>query len=199
MEKSEKTEAKPAEPAQQATAGQPAAAPKKNNTLVVILVVLGILLLCCGGGALAVYLVTKRAVDTVTDTLANPTSVSDLINNVVDDALNTDNSSGAFGKLVADWPSDVPLMSKDEILYSGSQTQEDGSKLYSVSYNVSKTVAEVTSYYKSEMPNNGWTLDSESTLFGATLSYKKGNNEAVIYSLEGDGGKTLVTLSVTVK
>ena len=177
-------------------AGGGEAAPKKgNNALVIILVILGLLLLCCGGGALAAYLLTKRAADELTNQLANPTAISGFVQDILENSLSDEDTQTTFGKLVSDWPSDVPLMANAEILYSGSQKETDKT-VFSTSYSVNATTSDVENFYKNKMSENSWTLNSEDTLFGFTLSYKKGVREAFVYVLEGEAGKTTVSLTV---
>ena len=176
--------------------GGAAAAPKKgNNALVIILVILGLLVLCCGGGALAAYLITKRAADELSDKLANPTTIGQFVQDIVGDSLSNEDTQSTFGKLVADWPADMPLMANAEIFISVAQNEGD-KVVYSTNYTVSASASDAENFYKNKMPENGWTLEREDTVFGFTLTYKKGEREAVIVVLDGGEGKATVTLNV---
>lgn len=103
---------------------------------------------------------------------------------------------GTNAQLPSDWPSDVPVMPGATIGYSGTSNPTTGAAGATVMFTTSKSVAEVVTYYNTELVSQGWTIDATTNLANTTvISAKKAGRTAGMY-IAGAEGTTTVTIGV---
>lgn len=95
---------------------------------------------------------------------------------------------------VGERPSDIPF--PDTVDTNGAVFTQ-----YGGTYNIKQPYADVVKYYKDEMPNNGWTLESDLSLSdtGAILTYSRTGREAIFTISSLDDSTTTVILVVSDK
>ncbi len=146
-------------------------AKKKNNkTLKIVLIVVGVLVgLSLLGTILVVLFFSALFHKAAKEVDLNEGSVT------IQSEDGSKTTVGEGAKLAEDFPSDVPIFSPSTLV--ASTKTEDSS--YSAVGKTSSSVADVTSYYKSEMAKQGWTTQLDSTADGGTvLSFQKDNRTA---------------------
>lgn len=174
-----------------------AAAPKKDKTLKIVLIVVGVLV---GLGLLATVVTVlflgklfKDASDNVSvDNNGTVTLKSD------DGTVKT--NVGENAKLADGFPSDVPIFEPSTLLASSKTSDSE----YSAVAKTAKSVADVTSYYKTQMAAQGWTSQYDSTANDSSLMTfdKDGRTASVVVSNspeETSNEKTGIVIAVTNK
>ena len=142
---------------------------KNNKTLKIVLIVVGVLI---GLGLLGTILVVVFFSALFHEAAKNV----DLNNGQVTIKSNEGTTSVGEGAKLADgFPTDVPIFSPSTLVAS-SKTDDNS---FSAVGKTSKSVADVTNYYKSEMAKLGWTTLLDSTSGdGTLLSFQKDNRSA---------------------
>jgi len=105
-------------------------------------------------------------------------------------------SAGDSVALPDSWPTDVPVIDGAKLSYAGSSNPADGEAATMVSLTVSKSLAEVSAYYKEALADNGWTVESTVDM-GTTmmLAATKEEREVGLY-IVGEKGDTAVTITI---
>ncbi len=78
------------------------------------------------------------------------------------------------GDVPSDWPTDVPVYEGADVQYSGSQNPANGRPGHMMVMQSTDSSEDVYAFYKQELVNNGWTVESQANAAGAsTLVAKK--------------------------
>jgi hypothetical protein len=92
-------------------------------------------------------------------------------------------------------PADIPLVEGDREDFTANDSL--------VSYSTSLQFADVVGFYKTQMPENGWTIDEQSSVetgSSAILNYSKADRTAlVIINADPANNKTLVAITIQAK
>jgi hypothetical protein len=92
-------------------------------------------------------------------------------------------------------PADIPVVEGEKQDYNASDSF--------VTYSTPLTIAEVLNFYKTEMPNQGWTKIDEGSVEtdqSAILNYDKPDRKAsVVLSASAPGGGTIVAITIQPK
>jgi hypothetical protein len=92
-------------------------------------------------------------------------------------------------------PADIPVVEGEKQDYNASD--------FFVTYSTSLNIAEVLTFYKTEMPNQGWTKIEEGSVEtdqSAILNYDKPDRKAsVVLSAGAPGGGTIVAITIQPK
>lgn len=92
-------------------------------------------------------------------------------------------------------PSDIPLVEGNREDFTATSNL--------VSYTTTLQFADVDSFYKTQMPENGWTLDEQSSVEtgnSAILNYSKSDRTAlVIINVDPANNKTIVAITIQSK
>ena len=205
---SDTTNAAPAEtvvPAPAATPAPAAVAPKKSNSgLIIVLVILLVLCLCCSAIGGGLYYISRNAESIAKAALdeAQKQAQKQLENQgsttttggTTGGTTTDDNSSFSFsGTLPSGFPTDAPIYPGSKVGYSSSSNGE-----YSVTLSTTAKVADVMAYYKQNLPKNGWTIESEQSFFGSSITAKKSGKELTVLSF-GDDKEADQTYILSVK
>ena len=182
------------QPSVQATQIQPAQQGQKGSgkgLLILVIVFVGII--CLVGIVVGAVLLINNAnnnnksTNTTSQGTTNTNTTKDSTNNQNPDTQNgttsNDNSTFSFGgSLPQGFPNDVPIMPNSTIGFSSSDT--DGS--FSVTASVKSKVADIMNFYKENLGRNGWTITSEQSIFGASITAEKNDSVVTIVSLSDD-------------
>lgn len=114
------------------------------------------------------------------------------------DVKGKDGESLSIGnaKVPEGFPSDVPIYKPSDIVLS-LKTKEG----YNVTLATTDSAQSVADFYKTQLPNNGWTAEDTSAVFNANVaqSYSKGNSQLVLIIGSDpnakDGKKTTASLT----
>jgi hypothetical protein len=103
-------------------------------------------------------------------------------------------TAGAAAKIPEDFPKDVPLYEKMNVM---AVQQDSASGAVSITAQSKDSVAKVAEYYKKQAESNGWTQESDMSQGGAMhmLAYSKGERNLNLV-LMGDDGATNIQLTV---
>jgi hypothetical protein len=196
----------------EATPAATPVAPKKSNTgLIIILVIILVLCLCCSAIGGGLYFVSRNAESLAKAAIDEAQKKArDQVNNVNGNNSGTDNgtsnstgtdsgSASLDNKLPAGFPSDVPIYPNAKVGLSSS-SKKDGKDEYFATLTVKGTTSDVVSYYKNNLPKNGWNITGEYNFFGSSLVAEKNGREATVVILGDDKeADQTITLSVTYK
>lgn len=107
-------------------------------------------------------------------------------------------STGNDVKLPDDWPSSIPLPRDAKLTYAQSGTSANGMG-QSVAFTTSDSMNDVSEFYKTELANNGWTIEATMiTTDGGMISASQGE-DGVIISIGSSDGETAVTIGTAKK
>ncbi|MCR4306502.1 MAG: hypothetical protein NUV42_00880 [Candidatus Yonathbacteria bacterium] len=99
--------------------------------------------------------------------------------------------------LPSNWPSDVSMVRDAKIYYAMSSNPSTGGAGIGAMFGTSQSVSEVLGYYKTELPKQGWTIEGELSMAGASvLSATKGDRSLSVTVATGDN-ETSVTIGVS--
>jgi len=181
---------------------------KKSSALpkvIIILVIVMCLCLLCIGAA---YFVFINFLNKTADSL-NATNFNSLMNA----AYNSGNSNsstnatynytdpqtgGSFSmgsEIPSTFPSDIPIYSGATASFSSSDNNSEGNFQTTVTFTLKGSVNTVSAFYKTKMEAAGYTLTSESNIFGNMLTFENAKRE-VIVSVIGAEGEEDVVLSI---
>ena len=108
---------------------------------------------------------------------------------------------GGEGALTEGFPKEFPIYDDTDV-ESSAVVKADGQAHYSAALVTSDSVADVYTWYKTQLPSNGWTIENDaqiSTADGATsmLSAKRDGMQANMGIMQKDAGTEIaVTLIV---
>jgi hypothetical protein len=110
--------------------------------------------------------------------------------------------AGGEGALAEGFPKEFPVYD-DADVESSAVVKADGQAHYSAALVTSDSVADVYSWYKTELPSNGWTIENDaqiSTADGATsmLSAKRDGMQANAGIAQGDG-ETVIAVTIIIQ
>lgn len=187
----------------QAPVGAPA--PQSKKKLIIIAVVVVVLLIVVQSLLSSLFSPERATERLVEKMLEDATGGSVDIDadgagslTITDEDGSTIEISGeGEGKLPADWPNSVPLLSDASIEYGGTVQNGEGRNL-TVVYATKQSVQEAARFYADALGKNGWAVEANlNTGDGAMISATQGENTtAVAYITEGDGGAS-VSVNVT--
>lgn len=102
------------------------------------------------------------------------------------------------GSMPSNWPSDAPAnYAVASIQYSGSSNPQTGQAGSAVVYNVNASAQAVIEYYKAQLAQNGWTIESTANTGAATvLSAKKDTRTLGVYIVDSGNGAVSVTVGI---
>lgn len=200
MSEKTSTQEKTTQDKTQATGGKKSS----SNTLLIIIIVLVVLF---GAGFLGLRFISGKISEKVGEKSAEKLIEGlsggnvDIDKNGEDVTIKTkDGTISSSNELPSNFPKDFPIYDNAKVSGSLSTSNNDDNGSY-VTFETSDSASKVTSFYKTELPAQGWSVESEST-FGelTTLSTKKGTQEAVItISRDSDNAKTIIGVTVTNK
>lgn len=155
----------------------PKTSKKDNKTLKIVLIVVGVLL---GLGIISTVLIILFF-SAVFHKVANDAGVGIDTNNGTLTVKSDDGQSTATygeGATLADgFPSDVPVFTPSTLLASSKTNDNE----YSAVARTASSVADVTSFYKSQMASQGWTTELDSSSSGSSLlSFKKDTRTSTV-------------------
>ena len=189
-----KVNEKPVEKADH-TAHTPADAKKKtSSTTKIVLIVVGVVVGLAILGTIASMVLFGALLDKATESV-------DVNNGEVTVKSDDGQSTTTYGdnvKLADGFPTDVPIFDPSTLKASSKNSTDD----FSAVATTAQPVAEVTSFYKTEMAAQGWTTQYDSTGEGSSLlTFAKGNRTASVIvstSTEADSAeKTGFVISVS--
>lgn len=169
---------------------------KKDNTVKIVLIVVGVLV---GLGVLAIV-ATTLLIGSFVNRAGKEAGVTGTYNNESGTLKANDGDTtinyGSSSALPDGFPSDVPIYQPSTILGSTKTNEE----LYTVSISTDDTPDKVGVYYKTELPNNGWTqtLDSSQGDSIVLLFQKQGVQTSISTSTRMDGNKEITYISISV-
>ncbi len=107
-------------------------------------------------------------------------------------------SYGSKAEVPDNWPKDVPIIDHTEVVSASTyKDTTSGTTSYQVMVKSSKNYSDSKSYYKTEMPNEGWTELSSIDASGTTMySYEKGDDSCGVWVAEEDSD-VMITITVT--
>ncbi len=112
----------------------------------------------------------------------------------------SDEGSVTVGENVSlpnDWPSDVPVVRDAKIYYAMSSNPTTGGSGMGAMFGTTQSVSDVIGYYKNELPKQGWTIEGEFNVAGASMiSATKGDRSLSVSIASGDD-ETSVTIGVS--
>ncbi len=202
-------------PAQPAYAPQQVVVKKKSNALLIVLIVLLVLCGLCAASVFVLFKIGQSKVKTELDRVNNEIKKQqDMGITTYPTGSSTDSGSGSTNdpesgetttpgslggnlstEIPSNFPKDIPVYPGSKVGVSSNDTKK-GESL--VNLNSTDASSKVLSYYKSNLPKNGWKLDQEFNLFGNTLLFSKGDQQLTIVIL-GDEKGANITLTVTKK
>lgn len=103
---------------------------------------------------------------------------------------------GSGAEIPKDFPSDVPLPKRYEVRSSGGMSGEEGG-LQTVLLEVPDSRSDMASFYDKELAANGWKVASKFSMQDGTVLAAEKSNRALSVALSSDGGKTVVSLTLT--
>lgn len=182
----------------------PSTTKKSNKALIIILIIVGILAFCgiastVGAGLLGGAVLKKMGIDY--DPRKGVTSLKTDDGTLTFDedgqkgTIKTEQGEFQYGEnlsLPSDFPTSIPIYPNAKITAVSSKTEGNGSF---VTFTVKATTADVFEYYKTELPKNGWTKDSE--LSGLMLTYKKDGEFLGLSIAQAENGDVGVVMSTS--
>lgn len=160
---------------------------KSNKTLYIVLGVGAGLLCLCVLCVVGIILIGQQAGNNYTSFLDDFTEQLDA---EIKSNLGGDDISSTISGLPENFPTDVPIMPGSEVTYNYAE-EETGYISVSLSAAEAESADEVTSYYKTNLPNDDWVLD-ETFDFGNTIFADKGTRSLTVSASEYSGDVTFV-------
>jgi hypothetical protein len=101
--------------------------------------------------------------------------------------------SGSDNKLPDGLPADVPTY--QGTIKGSASVSTNGNQSWSFTVTTTDDVATVTSWYKTQLADKGWTIDSAATVNGnSVISAKNGANKLAVTATKGDAGTDVFTM-----
>ena len=102
-------------------------------------------------------------------------------------------------KIPANFPSDVPVYPGAKVQSSVATSQEQGNGHY-LGLETSDSLDTVTAWYKSQVVDKGWKIESDATINGTLiLGATKDTRQLSVSVSDGGSGKVAITLVVATK
>lgn len=164
----------------------------RSSSLLRTLLSLGLatLLAACGRGG------TERAIERAIEEETGENAEVDVR---TDGSVKVETEDGTFqtgNTLPADWPTDVPVYAGATVQYSASVT-ETGQPGSAAVLMTTDSAAQVASYYKKALKENGWTVESTIEAQGTTIFSATKDDRVVSFMSASAQGATTITLGVT--
>jgi hypothetical protein len=182
-----------ANPSSAAPAAPAAAATNKKNTKTVLIVVAIVVFIFI---ILPAILFTVGALVIGKKLADNGVSVDSSSKSVtVKDKNGNQFSAGGTQQLPADFPSNVPVYSKNVV--ASGRTTIDGKTAWTVSVQTNDSPATITNNLKNAFSNNGWSISNQSTTNdGGYITASNGTHNVNIF-YGTDNGKTTLLYTVS--
>jgi hypothetical protein len=149
--------------------------------MVGMVILSGIVLAGCGGAE------TKTAENTA------PTKPAGTTPSTTPTNATTPGGSASTGSLPADFPKDVPVYPGATVV--GGATAGAGS---GAAFNTSDAPDKVASFYKDELPKNGWSKPIATDMAGmSSIAATKDKRRLGISVTKGQDGKTMISIGVS--
>ncbi|MEY3783855.1 MAG: hypothetical protein RLZZ230_177 [Candidatus Parcubacteria bacterium] len=109
-------------------------------------------------------------------------------------------TTGKSATLPDGWPSSVPLLSDAKIGYSAVVNETEGGANFTVTYETSREITEVVTFYKEELVAKGWKIEAVvATGDGSMLSASNDEDESVVINVGPADGVSTVIISTQTK
>lgn len=110
--------------------------------------------------------------------------------------IETDEGSMTYGEgseVPDDFPSDMPIYEPSEVT-SSSTAEANGKKSFSLTFDSTGDYTKIVDYYKKELPNNGWKVNSTTSggsdsSKSALISGSMGEKKSVIITVAEEDGE----------
>lgn len=174
---------KPKTDAPKAGAAKAEGPKKKDNTLKIVLIVVGAVV---GLGILGT-IATIIFFGALFNKAADEAGLNNGTTTVKSDDGNVTTNVGEGAKLISGWPTDVPIYEPSTLVASSKSDEAS----FSTVGKTSKTVADVSAFYKAQMATQGWTVQYESAAADSALTtYQKDNRTASVIITSDPDEKT---------
>lgn len=112
----------------------------------------------------------------------------------------SDEGSMTVGENVSlpdNWPSDVSIMQGGKIYYAMSSNPSTGESGMGAVFGTAQSANNVIGYYKTELPKQGWTIEGEFNVAGASVLSATKGDRSLSLSIVGGDDETSVTIGVS--
>ena len=152
---------------------------KGPNVILIIVIILVILILLGGGTGYYLYYRAKKAIKSVTNSIPATTF--------------SNTSSGDTSQMPAKdvTGADLTDISRYPLSIRTAYNKNSDGTYTDINYKVKATSDQILTYYKTQLPANGWTLSNSQE---DSLSYQKGNDEITVNILDTTDSITEYTL-----
>lgn len=173
---------------------------KKGGSKTMIIVIIALVLLCCCASIIggAIYFYQRARSLAPADVLNSITNNTTSILNPTNGGTISDNQGNSISvSLPSGFPTDVPIVAGSTVTYGVKNS--DGSFAVNVT-STGKTTQQVVDAYKLGLTSNGWTIQSEGSIFGYVLTADKDTREVnlVVLGTTDSNGKDVQSTTISV-
>ena len=134
----------------------------------------------------------KKGQEKVSSTVSTTTTIATDVSATTSPESSSEQSSGKI-ILPTGFPTDVPLYPNAKTT-SSNQTPEG---TYTLALETTDTSEQVSSYYKTELPQAGWATEEPETVAGVILFSGKKNNRTISLQIIPRQGQVAIALIVS--